>query len=163
MKKTLTVLLVAATLATLLMSGPTGKNSIAFLPVVHAQDETSGCSLTSLKGPYALERQGTIIAQLPGFPAPPAPFGEVNIATFNGAGSFSGSAVVNIGGVALNPVTFTGTYTVNRDCTGTDTVFTSVGVALHNSIVVIAGGQRFISTQTDPWAVVQAKGQRLGD
>lgn len=163
MKRALTLLLIAATLTALLVLGPTGKKSVAFFPVVHAQDETSGCSLDSLKGPYALERQGTIIAQLPGFPAPPAPFGEVNIATFNGAGSLSGSAVVNIGGVVLNPVTFTGTYTVNSDCTGTDTVFTGVGVTLHNSIVVIGGGRRFISTQTDPWAVVQARGQRLGD
>lgn len=132
----------------------------AHIATVHAD---GGCSLASLNGRYALERQGTIIAQLPGFPAPPTPFGEVNIAIFDGAGSFSGSAVVNVGGVVLNPVTFTGTYTVKPDCSGTDTVFTGVGVTLHNSIVVIGGGQRFISTQTDPWAVVQARGQRLGD
>ena len=125
--------------------------------------DEGACSLASLNGRYALERQGTIIAQLPGFPAPPTPFGEVNIAIFDGAGSFSGSAVVNVGGVVLNPVTFTGTYTVKPDCSGTDTVFTGVGVTLHNSIVVISSGQRFISTQTDPWAVVQARGQRLGD
>jgi len=162
MKRSLVVLLMAGALAAF-VGLPVGKKSIPLLPVVHAQNQTVGCSLASLNGPYALERVGTIVGQLPGFPAPPAQFGEVNIATFDGAGSFSGSAVVNIGGTVLNPVTFKGTYTVNADCSGTDTVFTGVGVTLHNSIVVTGGGRRFISTQTDPWAVVQARGQRLGD
>jgi hypothetical protein len=156
-------MLIAATVAALLGLASLGKKDLHLLPVVHAQDQSSGCSLASLNGPYALERVGTIVGQLPGFPPPPAQFGEVNIATFDGAGSFSGSAVVNIGGAVLNPVTFNGTYTVNADCSGTDTVFTGVGVTLHNSIVVTGGGRRFISTQTDPWAVVQARGQRLGD
>lgn len=122
----------------------------------------AGCSLASLKGPYALERQGTIVAQLPGFPVPPAPFGEVLIATFNGAGSFSGTATANVGGVVLNSAPFTGTYTVNPDCTGTDTVFTSVGVTLHNSIVVIGGGERFISTETDPLQSFRPGGKDWG-
>lgn len=163
MKRTLTVLLVVATLAALLVLAPTGKESVPFLPVVHAQDENSGCSLASLNGRYALARQGTVVAQLPGFPPPPAPFGEVAIATFNGTGSFSGSATVNIGGVVLNPVAFTGNYTVNSDCTGTATVNTSLGLTLHNAIVVIGGGNRVMGTETDPFEVVQTSGQRLGD
>ncbi len=121
-----------------------------------------GCSLASLNGPYAVDRQGTIIAQLTGFPTPPFPFGEAGVATFDGAGNFSGKTTVNVGGVVLNP-TFTGTYTVDSDCTGTVTVNTSVGVTLHNAVVVIGGGQRLIETQTDPWAVVQGRVEKLGD
>src|SRR5713226_9045529 len=121
-----------------------------------------GCSLASLNGPYATEGQGTIVGQLPGLPAPPFPFGEVVLDHFNGAGSFFGNASVNLGGVAL-PVSFTGTYTVNSDCTGTVTVNTSLGLTLHNSMVVIGGGQRFILTETDPFAVIQRTGVKLGD
>ena len=163
MKRTLTAVLVLAALAALVVLGPTGRNSTPFVPVVHAQDANSGCSLASLNGRYGLEREGTVVAQLPGFPAPPAPLGEVAIATFNGAGSFSGSATLNIGGLVLHSVAFTGNYTVNTDCTGTATVNTALGLTLHNAIVVIGGGQRFIGTETDPFEVVQARGQRLGD
>lgn len=121
-----------------------------------------GCSVASLEGPYATEGQGTIVGSLPGFPPPPFPFGEVILDHFNGAGSFFGNASVNAGGVAL-VVPVTGTYTVNSDCTGTITVNTSLGLILHNSIVVVGGGQRFIATETDPFAVIQRTGVKLGD
>src|SRR5260370_35549965 len=110
-----------------------------------------------------MEGQGAVVAHCPGFPAPPAQQGGVAIANVNGAGSFSGSATLNIGGLVLNSVPFTGTYTVNSDCTGTTTVNTSLGLTLHNAIVVIGGGQRFIETETDPFQVIQHRGQRLGD
>lgn len=126
--------------------------------VVHAD---GGCSLASLNGPYAFERQGTNVALLgASFPNPPFPFGEVGIVTFDGAGNFSGKSTVNLGGVVLTP-TFAGTYTVNNDCTGTNTVTTNVGVTLHNAFVL--SGQRWIETQTDAWAVVQGRGQKQGD
>jgi len=128
-------------------------------PVVRAD---GGCSLDSLNGPYATEGQGTVVAQLPGFPTPPFPFGEVVVDHFNGAGSFFGDAKVNAGGVVLD-VPVTGTYTVNSDCTGTLTVNTSLGLVLHNAIVVIGGGQRVILTETDPFAVIQRRSERLGD
>jgi hypothetical protein len=163
MKRISTVSLIVAILAALLVLAPTGKKSSTSLPVVHAQDGNSGCSLASLKGRYAIDGQGTVVAQLPGFPAPPAPQGEVAIVTVDGAGSFSGSATLNIGGLVLNSVAFTGNYTVNSDCTGTTTVNTALGLTLHNAIVVIAGGQRFIETETDPFQVIQRRGQRLGD
>jgi hypothetical protein len=123
-----------------------------------------GCSLASLNGPYAVEGEGTVVASLgPSFPTPPFPFGEASLAHFNGAGTFFGSATVNIGGVVLDSLPFTGTYTVNSDCTGNLTVNTTVGLTVHEAFVVIGGGKRGISTQTDPWAVVQRRVERLGD
>ncbi len=121
-----------------------------------------GCSQASLNGPYGLEGQGTVLSGPPLGLSAPAPFGEVIIATFDGAGSFSGSAAVNVGGVVLNPVTFTGTYTVKSDCTGTATVNLSLGFPLHNAIVVLGGGQRLVATDTDTFEVVQRRGERLG-
>ena len=149
-------LLVAISLGTLPKRGIAGVGA----PVVRAD---GGCSVAGLKGPYGLEGQGTV---LPGGPIPvpaPVPFGEVITATFNGAGTFFGSAAVNVGGEVLNPVNFTGTYTVNSDCTGNMTVNLSLGFPLHNAIVVLGGGQRLIATDTDPFEVVQRRGERLGD
>lgn len=121
-----------------------------------------GCSVASLSGAYAVEGQGTIVKQLPGFPAPPFPFGEATLAHFNGDGTGSASATVNFGGdVVLNAFPVTISYAVNSDCTGNLTVNTSLGLAVHEAFVVVAGGQRFITTETDPFAVVQRRGERL--
>lgn len=163
MKRTLIALLVVGILGSLVALTPAGKKTVSFVPVAHAQDQNGGCSLASLSGSYAVDRQGTVVAQLPGLPAPPAPLGEVAVAHVNGAGSFFGSATVNIGGVVLN-APFTGTYTVQSDCTGTVTVnVPSVGLTIHEAIVVIGGGQRFVGTETDAFQVVQASEQKLGD
>jgi hypothetical protein len=125
-------------------------------PVVQAT-----CSQANLKGAYAVAGQGTLVASLPGIPAP-APWAESSLANFDGAGSFSGKGTVNIGGVVLN-ITFTGTYTVNSDCTGDVTINTNLGLTVHHAIVVIGGGQRFIETETDPLAVVQYRVEKLED
>ena len=122
-----------------------------------------GCSVASLNGPYAVARQGTLVTSVPALGlVAPAPWAESALAVFNGAGTFSGKATVNIGGAVVNP-TFTGTYTVNSDCTGDLTVNSNVGVSLHEAFIVIGGGQRFITTESDSLAVVQANAQKLGD
>jgi hypothetical protein len=132
------------------------------LPTVHAQDENSGCSLQTLTGRYAVEAEGTVVAQLPGLPAPPFPFGEVGIDTFNVNGSWSGQVIANFGGLVV-PVTVTGTYLLNADCIGTRTYNTSVGLVAHDAFVVTEGGRTLVVTQTDPFAVVQRKLKRLGE
>ena len=125
---------------------------------VRADDER--CSLASLQGTYAVHGQGTFLLQVPGFPAPPFSFGEAGIATFDGAGTLFGKTTVNTGGLVLNP-TFTGTYTVSGDCTGTVAVQSSFGTIQEN-IVVIGGGQRYVGTETDPSAVIVRTVERLG-
>lgn len=164
MKRTITTLLAMVALAATVVWVFSMKHGVSVLPVVRAQNQNGGCSLASLNGAYAVERQGTILAQLlPVLPPPPASFGEASIAHFNGAGSFFGSATVNIGGAVASPA-FTGTYTVNSDCTGTVTVSVpSFGLTLHEAIVVIGGGQRYIGTATDSFEVVQARVERIGN
>lgn len=165
MKRTITTFFAIAALAATVVWVFPMKHGVSVLPVVHAQNQNGqgGCSLASLNGAYAVERQGTFVAQLPGLPPPPVLFGEASIAHFNGAGSFLGSATVNIGGTVANPA-FTGTYTVNSDCTGTVTVSVpSFQLTLHEAVVVIAGGQRYIGTATDSFEVVQARVERIGN
>lgn len=160
MKRAITTLAAIAATTAIVISVSTVKYA-ATPQVVHAQEAGSGCSLSSLKGSYALDRQGTLVASILGLPAP-APWGEVAFEDFNGAGTFSGKATVNVGGAVVNG-TVTGTYTVSSDCTGTKTVNTSGGVTVHEAIIVTGGGQRMIGTQTDPWAVVQTRAEKIGD
>ena len=164
MKRAIPTSLAMAALAIIVVWVFPTKHGVSVLPVVHAQNENGGCSVGSLNGPYAVEGEGTVVASLgPAFPAPPFPFGEASLARFNGDGTGSATATVNFGGVVLNAVPVTITYAVNSDCTGNLTVNTSLGLAVHEAFVVTGGGQRFITTETDPFAVVQRRAERLGD
>ena len=144
---------------TLLLSTFLALMILCMAPSVVLADELP-CSLATLNGAYAIDRQGTVVSQLPGFPAPPAPLGEAAIANLSGDGSLSGTATVNIGGLVLH-IPFTGTYTLNPNCTGTVTINTGLGLFLHNAIVVIDGGRRFIGTETDTFEIVQTRGEKL--
>jgi len=128
--------------------------------VVHANE--GPCSVASLKGTYGWQGEGTILAQLDSLPPPPAVFGQVGIATFDGKGNFSASSTQNFGGAAV-PATETGTYEVNSDCTAAWTVQTSLGLVVHDAVVVTDSGQGFITTETDSFAVVNRRGQKLGN
>ncbi len=127
--------------------------------VVHANE--GPCSVASLKGTYGWQGEGTILAQLaPSLPPPPYVFGQVGTIVFDGEGNFSASSTQNFGGAAV-PATETGTYVVNSDCSGTFTIHTSLGLVVHDAIVVTGRGQRFVTAETDPFAVVTRRGEKL--
>jgi hypothetical protein len=119
---------------------------------IHAQNATTGCSLSTLSGTYSVQGQGTAVAQLPGFPAPPFPFAEVAIDFLDGAGNVSGKFTVNVDGTVISG-TVSGTYTVNSDCTGTLSLQTSIGLPVNEYFVVLRnGGLRLVDT--DPFVVI---------
>lgn len=162
MKRAIITLLTMAAIAGLILWARTGRHVIATLPVVHAQNGNGGCSIASLSGPYAFSAQGTLLTSILGLPAP-APWGEVARVDFNGAGSFSASVSVNVGGVALNSILVTGSYTVNRDCTASFRIPLNAQDTITEAVVVTGSGQGFVLTHTESFAVVQGSGQRLGD
>jgi hypothetical protein len=124
--------------------------------------DDGGCSVSSLRGTYAMQAQGTIVGQIPGFPPPPFPFAEAGIIRFDANGNLSGHSTVNVGGVTF-PATFTGSYSVNSDCTGTLTVNLSNGLIAHDATVVVRGGQGFRDVQMDSFGVITRNGERIGD
>jgi hypothetical protein len=160
MNRAITAVLVVDAIGALIFWVPAVKHVVVTPTVVHAQNGNGGCSVASLSGAYAVSRQGTLLTSVLGLPAP-SPWGEVARVSFDGAGSFSGTATVNIGGVVLNSIPLTGTYTVDSDCTGTITVHPNVPVTITEAIVVIGGGQQYIATDTESIAVVQGRGERL--
>jgi hypothetical protein len=92
--------------------------ALGIAPTAKAQS----CSGLSLNGAFSYKGTGNIVS-----PANMAgPLDEVGTLTFNGSGVVTGSGVINQSGTAI-PVTKTGTYTVNPDCTGTITVQYSLG------------------------------------
>lgn len=140
---------------------PSLRPSFVKVSVVRADEDT--CSQASLHGTYAIHAQGTVVGQLPPpFPNAPFPFGEAGIITLNGKGQHSGKTTVNLGGVVLQPA-FTGTYTVNPDCTGTITLESNAGFVLHDAIVVTRGGRATVEVETDPFTVITRTLEKIGD
>ena len=99
---------IAALTALALGLGPTAK--------------AQGCSNATLNGTFSYKGTGAILTP-PDFAGP---LNEVGTLTFNGNGGVTGAGVLNQGGTA-SPLTKTGTYTVNSDCTGTFSVQYSLG------------------------------------
>ena len=119
----------------------------AIVASVHAQNTvTQPCSLSTLKGYYAMQGQGTIIQYPIG--NPPFPLAEVARDHFDGAGNFMGRFVAN-GEGTIAEGWLPGTYSVNADCTGTITA-----PGLTTSFVVLGNGSlRMIDASN--WLVIQ--------
>jgi hypothetical protein len=127
-----------------------------------AQSTQSTCSPATLKGTYGVWEQGTFLAQLPGLPTPPFPVVNVVIASYDGAGNFSGKYTASYGGVTV-PGTFSGTYTVNADCTYSDQFTPSPGAgALHHAGTITGGAlsQQINYIYTDPLLVAWGTARR---
>jgi hypothetical protein len=79
-----------------------------------AKADNKGCSNATIKGTFAHTASGFEIAP----PSIAGPLAGAGTDTFDGKGSVTGTAMLSINGNIV-PVTATGTYTVNPDCTGT--------------------------------------------
>lgn len=87
--------------------------AVALGIVSAAQAGTQKCSLASVAGTYGLTTTGSI----PGI----GPVAAVGVVTVEKSGNISGSQTRSLNG-AVGDETFTGTATVNPDCTGTDVI-----------------------------------------
>jgi hypothetical protein len=76
---------------------------------------------------------------------------------FTGAGAVAGSSTFSSGGTIFPRSPFTGTYTLNANCTGTLTI----GTSLHFDLYAAPSGDRFTYVQTDPGSVSAATETRV--
>lgn len=98
------------------------------------------CSVSSLNGAYAYGASG--LNTSPGPPAVLSPSNQVGIATFDGAGNVKFMLTATSSYGPIPPFTpFSGTYTVNPDCTGlialkfTDTSISHAAFALAGNTI----------------------------
>jgi hypothetical protein len=88
--------------------------ALAFAPGASAS--VQGCTNATLKGEYS----ATIVGTLGG-----APYAELDLVTATGNGTFSGTGTASQNGV-ISTVSFTATYTINSDCSGSASLSTGV-------------------------------------
>ena len=126
------------------------------LGVAPAANASRGCSLATLKGTFADKDTGVITSP----PAVAGPFAGVNLETFDGNGVLTGSGIGSLNGNIVT-VTYTGTYTVNADCTGTYTVKVSpLGLTTHAFFVIDGGGNELQIVITDQGTVITCIARR---
>jgi hypothetical protein len=111
-----------------------------------AKAQANGCSNASLQSRFVFKGVGFIISPA----AVAGPFDDVNTLIFDGNGAVTADA----GSVSQNgniiPVTETGTYQVNPDCSGTYTVLISpLGFTAHYFFVIDDNGNELQIICTD--------------
>jgi hypothetical protein len=120
-----------------------------------AQDDQS-CSKASLKGSYGFQINGSI----PGILA----IGGVARVVFDGQGNFTQTDDVQIIVSGQAPLVIldrpgSGTYTVNPDCTGTETL-NAGGQVHHSRLVLVNHGKKIFDLSSDPGVVLTGVGER---
>jgi hypothetical protein len=137
-------------LLTLLIVAMSATSSLA----AHA----SGCGNWTIKGTYAFTIRGQIFL----------PDGSTLLidglgqSTFDGAGSFTQiDAVADNGNVPPGWRAETGTYSVNRDCTGTQTLVVPGQSDLHLQFVITEDGNKIRVMVIDPGVATTAEGERV--
>ena len=119
-----------------------------------------GCSLSALKGTYSVQGEGTVVAQVPGWPSPPFTFAEVGRYVLDGAGNISGNYTWNVDGTVVTG-TVTGTYQRTAACIGT-MVLDEGGTSV-NEFYAIFGNGVLRLVQTDSWITIARTMERMPD
>jgi len=138
MKRTLNIALAALAVA-------------ATLSLVAASDAlaSGGCSNKTLSGNYG----ATIIGNVSGLP-----LAELDLVSADGKGNFtSGSGTLSFNG-SISTFTFTGTYTINSDCSGSASLSTGV---TQNLVIKADGSEVMFIGTNDPSAQVTGNAKRL--
>ena len=112
------------------------------------------CSNSTLKGTYMASSTGTVVGV--------GPAAVVNGFTFDGSGKGTlFGETISVNGAITAGVTGTVAYTVNADCTGSDTIAMSTGQTADFNFVVKVNGSRFFFISTDPGFVASGEAIRL--
>ncbi|MGA9644140.1 MAG: hypothetical protein WBQ72_22275 [Terriglobales bacterium] len=109
------------------------------------------CNQATVNGTYA----GSAIGQLG------KGYGAALSLRTNNAGSFSGVGAENFNGTPYTDVTISGTYTVNANCTFTETTTDSNGNTIHFSGNIFGNGAEIVGISTDAGSAYQFTSYRL--
>jgi len=120
---------------------------VSIVPQVHAE-ETEACTNQTLVGRYGFTGEGFFASSNTFFPA-----ADVGVFVSDGDGNVFGSDTVSAGG-QITSRTFTGTYKVNSDCTGSTALQFNPGPAVDIAIVSDDRGREVRTLQTNPQGAV---------
>ena len=109
------------------------------------------CNNASLRGSYAFQVDGTNVN---------GPFAAVGKNSYDGKGQLKGVITISSNGVII-PATYTGTYTLNADCTGIKSAALDIGLTVNFSFVVDSNLREIRMIVTDPGFTVSGTARKL--
>jgi hypothetical protein len=110
-------------------------------------DSKATCSEATLHGTYLFAYQGVETKE-----NDHVPFASAGYEVYDGKGNVNGVATTSVEGEISRNETFSGTYTVNEDCTSTSTYTDGT----HFDEFIAPDGSMFTFVQTDPGFVASA-------
>jgi hypothetical protein len=122
-----------------------------------AEAQLIGCAPFMLRGTYAYAQDGFNVAG--DTAAQRTPFAQSGKEFFDGNGKMSGVFTASQNGKIVRG-TYSGTYTLKSDCTGTVTFTDNMNQTFHYDIFVEVGGAEFSFVQTDAGVVTAAYERR---
>ena len=125
-------------LTSILVGGTVFALRLISIPKVQAQDS---CTIASFQGAF-----GYTFTGLTGFNA--LPFAAVGRLVADGQGNLAGAETDSSNGNIFQR-TYTGTYKVNADCTGSETTIDNFGKTVKCNFVIVVGGQEIQAIETD--------------
>jgi hypothetical protein len=114
--------------------------------------QTVACYAEILNGTYAFSITGTVVGV-----GPAAVVGQVY---FDGRGNGQIADTQSSNGTILSPMG-TLTFTLNTNCTGTETITNASGITLHLYFVLSPDGSSLILIRTDAGFVLQGQATRI--
>jgi hypothetical protein len=118
-------------------------------------EDVLGCSLATLRGTYIYAYEGFNIEN--GTQIPVAYAGQE---VYYGDGTMTGVYSASTNGTITRNIPYTGTYTVNGDCTGTLTTTEEIGTFHYDQFVGL-NGDEFSWVATDPGIVASGFERRV--
>lgn len=114
------------------------------------------CTNSSYKGRYAFRGTGFITSA----GAAPEPFAVVGHFKADGKGNITGSQTRNFKSAIVRE-TYTETYAVNPDCTGSSQKMTSKGIKTNWDFVISDRANTILAIETDANNVVTLRAERM--
>lgn len=109
------------------------------------------CNNASLLGSYAFQVDGTNVN---------GSFAAVGKNSYDGKGNLKGVIVISSNG-AIIPASYTGTYTLNADCTGIKSAALDIGLTVNFYFVVDSNLREIRMIVTDPGFTVSGSARKL--
>jgi hypothetical protein len=117
------------------------------LPLSSSSFAQPWCSSDTVRGTWAYQGRGTVMATVPGASSPvPVPFAALGIGTIDHQGRYAFRATTSLGG-QIQDVDFSGSIQVNPDCTGT-AAYTSGPMQGADRLVILDNGNEMRSMPT---------------
>jgi hypothetical protein len=138
--------------ALLVVLGLIGVVGVLAIEAGYAQNETAArakCSEATLDGTYLFAEDGFIVTG-----NDQVPISEAGYQVYDGNGKVRGVSSGNFGGEAFRKEPFTGTYTVEPDCTATVTY--NGGDPFVYDLFVAPDGSKFTLVQVEPSEFVRS-------